>query len=93
MNREQFLKVIFFLRYENITDTNITETIDKIFKDKITEEELCMLKKKFQEKYEFWNDKIPLEDIISPYIWLSLIMPMGEKNREVLLEYIEKIEL
>ena len=93
MNREQFLKVIFFLRYENITDTNITELLDKIFKDKITEEELCKLKKKFQEKYEFWNDKIPLEDIISPYIWLSLIMPMGEKNREVLLEYIEKIEL
>ena len=88
MNREQFSKIIFFLRDENIIDN-----IENIFKGKIPQEELDELKKDIQRKYEQWYDRIPLGDMISPYMWLTLIPKIGMKNRDVLLEYIENMEL
>ena len=88
MNREQFFKVIFFLKHEDIIDT-----IEGIFKGKIPQEDLMKLKEVLQERYERLYDKIPAEDIISPYLWLSFISQMGMKNRDILLEYIENTEL
>lgn len=88
MNREQFSKIIFFLRDENIIDN-----IENIFKGKIPQEELNELKKDIQRKYEQWYDRVPLGNMISPYMWLTLIPKIGMKNRDVLLEYIENIEL
>ena len=88
MNREQFLKIIFFLRYEDIIDN-----IENIFRDKIPQEELNELKKDIQMRYEQWYDRIPLGDMISPYIWLAIIPQIGTKNRDILLEYIENTEL
>ena len=88
MNREQFLKIIFFLRYEDIIDN-----IENIFRDKIPQEELNELKKDIQRKYEQWYDRVPLGNMISPYMWLTLIPKIGMKNRDVLLEYIENMEL
>lgn len=88
MNREQFSKIIFFLRDENIIDN-----IENIFKGKIPQEELDELKKDIQRKYEQWYDRVPLGNMISPYIWLTLIPKIGMKNRDVLLEYIENMEL
>ena len=61
MNREQFLKIIFFLRYEDIIDN-----IENIFRDKIPQEELNELKKDIQIRSEQWYDRIPLGDMISP---------------------------
>ena len=46
MNREQFSKIIFFLRDENIIDN-----IENIFKGKIPQEELDELKKDIQRRY------------------------------------------
>ena len=88
MNREQFSKIIFFLRDENIIDN-----IENIFKGKIPQEELDELKKDIQRKYEQWYDRVPLGNMISPYMWLTLIPKIGMKNRDVLLEYIENVEL
>ncbi len=88
MNREQFSKIIFFLRDENIIDN-----IENIFKGKIPQEELDELKKDIQRKYEQWYDRVPLGNMISPYMWLTLIPKIGMKNRDVLLEYIENMEL
>lgn len=88
MNREQFSKIIFFLRDENIIDN-----IENIFKGKIPQEELDELKKDIQRKYEQWYDRVPLGNMISPYMWLTLISKIGMKNRDVLLEYIENMEL
>jgi hypothetical protein len=88
MNREQFSKIIFFLRDENIIDN-----IENIFKGKIPQEELDELKKDIQRKYEQWYDRVPLGNMISPYMWLTLIPKIGIKNRDVLLEYIENMEL
>lgn len=67
MNREQFSKIIFFLRDE--------------------------LKKDIQRRYEQWYDRVPLGNMISPYMWLVLIPKIGLKNRDILLEYIENMEL
>ena len=83
MNREQFFKVIFFLKHEDIIDT-----IEDIFKGKIPQEDLMKLKEVLQERYERLYDKIP-----APYLWLSFISQMGMKNRDILLEYIENTEL
>ena len=88
MNREQFLKIIFFLRYEDIIDN-----IENIFRDKIPQEELNELKKDIQRRYEQWYDRVPLGNMISPYMWLILIPKIGMKNRDILLEYIENTEL
>ena len=88
MNREQFSKIIFFLRDENIIDN-----IENIFKGKIPQEELDELKKDIQRKYEQWYDRVPLGNMISSYMWLTLIPKIGMKNRDVLLEYIENMEL
>ena len=88
MNREQFSKIIFFLR-----DKNIIDNIENIFKGKIPQEELDELKKDIQRKYEQWYDRVPLGNMISPYMWLTLIPKIGMKNRDVLLEYIENMEL
>ena len=88
MNREQFSKIIFFLRDENIIDN-----IENIFKGKIPQEEPDELKKDIQRKYEQWYDRVPLGNMISPYMWLTLIPKIGMKNRDVLLEYIENMEL
>ena len=88
MNREQFSKIIFFLRDENIIDN-----IENIFKGKISKEELDELKKDIQRRYEQWYDRVPLGNMISPYMWLILIPKIGLKNRDILLEYIENMEL